>query len=145
VLAFLVLAAGGSPWLLAAGIAALLAVAALVPCRPESRSVEGTAERRPPEAIDRVGAAALAAVVPDPLVVFDREGVVVLANEAAVAAFGPFGADAPVRFKFRAPEMQALIDRALATGDGGEAVDYSERVPVERLYRVVARPLGSEG
>jgi len=93
-------------------------------------------------AFGRVSAADLADVVPDPLVVFDRSGTVIHANKAAVAAFGAFRAGSSIQLKFRAPEMQALLASALGEGAESVPIDYAERLPVERLYRVAVTPIG---
>jgi len=44
--------------------------------------------------------------------------------------------------KFRAPEMQALLDGILAGEVASDAVDYTEKLPVERTYRVSASTVG---
>ena len=132
-------AAGGS-WLLAiAAIAAVACVAALTPWRTRAmRLAEATAVRSP---IDRLSALRLAAAVSDPLVVFDRSATVVQANPAAEAVFGSLrGVD--LRLRFRAPEMQELIRQTLDDATHPAPVDYVERAPIERLFRVAASPVG---
>lgn len=82
----------------------------------------------------------LARAVADPLIVFDRNGVVIHANPAALAAFDPVTPGTMLQLRFRAPELQSLVEHALNGTDSGDAVDYAERFPVERVYRVsVAR------
>jgi two-component system phosphate regulon sensor histidine kinase PhoR len=98
-------------------------------------------DRRRP--IGRISAAELAAIVPDPIVVFDRSGSVIHANEAALAAFGRMPVGSSIHLKFRAPEMQALIASALGGAAATQPIDYAERVPLDRLYRVAAGPIGS--
>jgi two-component system phosphate regulon sensor histidine kinase PhoR len=92
--------------------------------------------------LGRISAADLAEVVPDPLILFDRSGAVVHVNEAATAAFGAIVPGSSVQMKFRAPEMQALVAETLSGQGEASPIDYSERLPVERVYRVVARPVG---
>jgi two-component system phosphate regulon sensor histidine kinase PhoR len=92
--------------------------------------------------LSRISAADLADVVPDPLVVFARSGAVIHANKAAVAAFGAFRTGSSIQLKFRAPEMQALFASALGEGTAAAPIDYAERLPVERLYRVAVTPIG---
>ena len=89
-----------------------------------------------------ITAESLAAAVPDPLIIADREGAVVLANRAALAAFSQLSPGTSLMLRFRAPEMQQLIERMRAEGQGG-TIDYLERVPVERSFRVTAAPVGS--
>ena len=93
--------------------------------------------------VEQLLATELAAAVADPLFIFDRDGIVRYANDAATNAFGP-ALGMALQLKFRAPEMHALLDRALEAGAGHQAIDYAERVPVERLHRVTATPIGRQ-
>ncbi len=83
----------------------------------------------------------LAQAVADPLIVFDRQGVVVYANPAALAAFDPVSPGTMLQLRFRAPELQGLIETALHRGDFSAQVEYNERIPEERAYRVSATRL----
>lgn len=83
----------------------------------------------------------LAAAVTDPLIVFDDSASVIHANAAALAAFGDLRPGMSLQLKFRAPEMQALIDAAL-TGNGSQSADFIDKLPVERVYRVTASAVG---
>jgi two-component system, OmpR family, phosphate regulon sensor histidine kinase PhoR len=121
-----------------------VAFAALGP-RRSGAAVEAPgrgAEGRP--LLESLSTADLTAAVPDALIVFDGSGITVHANEAAVAAFGPFIAGLPLQRKFRAPEMQELIGTLLSGEAESGAVDYVERVPIERLFRVIATRIHSE-
>jgi two-component system phosphate regulon sensor histidine kinase PhoR len=85
---------------------------------------------------------ALAAAVTDPLIVFDSAGVMVHANAAAHAAFGGLRDGMSLPLLFRAPEMQAMLE-ALTSGTArSAAIDYGERLPVERVFRVSAAAVG---
>ncbi|MDN2566699.1 ATP-binding protein [Aquibium sp. A9E412] len=133
--------AGGSGLRAALAFAAVLAVAALVAPAPDVPRRRPREERRE-GGFERLPARHLAAAVPDPLIVFDRDGTLLFANAPAVAAFGalPVGTALPLRF--RTPEMHALLDGVLQAGRAQALADYMERVPIERLYRVSARPIG---
>ena len=61
--------------------------------------------------LEGISVADLAAAVPDAIIIFDGEGATLHANDAAVAAFGPFTPGLPLQRRFRAPEMQQLIER----------------------------------
>ncbi len=117
-------------------------LAALAPDTKRGSGVDRRAASDPGPSLGHISAIDLAEVVPDPIVVFDRSGSVVHANQAAVAAFGVFREGSSVHFKFRAPEMQALIAAVLGGDAGTTPIDYAERVPVDRLYRVAVRPVG---
>jgi two-component system phosphate regulon sensor histidine kinase PhoR len=94
------------------------------------------------EGLKNLSGEALAAAVTDPLIVFDRAGVMVHANAAAHAAFGGLRDGMSLPLRFRAPEMQAMFD-ALTTGAvASAAIDYSERLPVEHVFRVSAATIG---
>ncbi len=134
--------AGNAPaWIAALGAVAVAATAAFAPRRAVSQrrasDAAGTADRT----LDSLAPADLAAAVPDPLVVFDRQGIIVHANDAASASFGSVGQGIALQLKFRAPEMQELIQEALSAS-APHAIDYVERVPIERVFRVVATPVG---
>lgn len=97
-----------------------------------------------PDGIGTLTASDIAAAVPDPLVVFDRQGTILLANAAARNAFG-VDAGVPLHLKFRSPEMHGLVRLALEEPDRAHTIEYSERVPFERLYQVTASPVGAAG
>lgn len=85
---------------------------------------------------------ALAAAVTDPLIIFDGAGVMVHGNAAAHAAFGGLRDGMSLPLRFRTAEMQAMFD-ALSSGTvTSAALDYSERLPVERVFRVSAAAIG---
>lgn len=130
-------------WMSVLALAGIVAVAALVPRRTVGQRRADHAVGSGVPALDNLPVADLAAAVPDPLFVFDEKGLVVHANAAAAVSFGSVGQGMILQMKFRAPEMQELIRGVLASGMPG-AIDYAERVPVERVFRVVATPVGSE-
>ncbi|WEX09079.1 ATP-binding protein [Chelativorans sp. AA-79] len=134
---------GGSGLAAALAVAFLLVVAALFPAqsnelRAEERADHGT--RR----MELLPATDLAAAVQDPLYIFDTRGDVVFANEAASAAFGAIAPGMTLQLKFRAPEMHDFIARVMENGKGPFAIDYAERVPFERAYRVSAMAIGDD-
>ncbi|QPC94904.1 ATP-binding protein [Mesorhizobium sp. INR15] len=148
-------------WLLAAGVAAVLityvfagisayallpalvvlAVAAILPVGTERNASEN------PSTIEAIGLQRLsgeylAAAVADPLIIFDRTGTIIHANAAAFAAFGGIAPGLSLSLKFRAPEMQALLDGVLSGNVASDVADYMEKLPVERAYRVSASSVG---
>jgi two-component system phosphate regulon sensor histidine kinase PhoR len=133
---------GGSTLAVSAIVLALLAVAALSPRRilPERPASAAVLSRPPANA--ELSAASLAAGVADPLIVFDERGVVTLANSAAASAFGDIQAGISMPLKFRAPEMQELLESMLSGRFPSKTVEYTERVPIERVLRVTATAVG---
>lgn len=150
-----------SRWLLAAGVAAvliafafagisayvlvpallLLVAAAMLPAAGLRQSADGAAAI---EAIglQRLSGEYLAAAVADPLIIFDHAATIVHANAAAFAAFGGIAPGISLPLKFRAPEMQTLLDSVLSGTLASDVVDYTEKLPVERAYRVSASSVG---
>lgn len=94
--------------------------------------------------IDSLPAVYLAAAVLDPLYIFDAGGSILYSNEAADLAFGPVAKSVSLRLKFRAPEMHELVSRVISGEEQSTAINYAERVPVERAYRVVASRIGND-
>ncbi|MBX3578584.1 MAG: PAS domain-containing protein [Rhizobiaceae bacterium] len=136
----LAVAGGVAPWVTAVAAAVVMVSAALpAPRLPASSAADGAGAEDGDLAA--LSAGQLAAAVPDPLVIFDRRGIVLHANAAASATFA-VRPGLVLAMKFRAPEMQALIAEVLDEGTGTGVVDYVERVPLERFFRVTATPLG---
>ncbi|MER9942845.1 ATP-binding protein [Mesorhizobium sp. M0092] len=150
-----------SRWLLAAGFVAVLMVygfagisgyvvllagavlvaAAMLPAGVAHQSTENAAAIEA-SGLQRLSGEYLAAAVADPLVIFDRSAAIVHANAAAFAAFGGIAPGVSLSLKFRAPEMQALLDNILSGNVASDSVDYIEKLPVERAYRVSASSVG---
>ncbi len=135
------LLAGGALYAVPTVILLLVAVAAfapaneLLPATPGSGAVEAMSMRD-------LSGEYLAAAVADPLIIFDRNGSVIHANAAAVAAFGNLAPGLSLPLKFRAPEMQVLIEAILSGNATVETAEYIEKLPVERAYRVSASSVG---
>jgi two-component system phosphate regulon sensor histidine kinase PhoR len=142
--ALVVVAAFGAalPWIIVPAALAIVLAAILAPSRGRSRpGPGGLAEAAGTAALERVTIHELADAVPEPMVLLDTAGLVLHANRAAADAFGALPAGLMLRIRFRAPEMQAMIDALLTRGEA-EPIDYVERVPVERAFRVGAMPVG---
>lgn len=141
-IAVLGVSAGVDPVAIAGVSILVVAVAALAP-RRVTRPLH--AERDTDEARSSaipISAEALAAAVDDPLVIFDRAGLLLHANGAFAVAFPGLAAGTPLTLRFRAPEMQEMIATALADGVA-PGIDYAEKVPIERYYRVRISPVGA--
>jgi two-component system phosphate regulon sensor histidine kinase PhoR len=134
------LMSGGRGWLATVSILVLLAVSVLFPPSVE-QPANLTAVRSEGKGLEALSAIHLAAGAEDPIYILDGEGVVLYLNDAARVAFGALSAGISIQLKFRAPEMQAFLDEALK-GRRRTAVEYLERVPIERVYRVSSRPIG---
>jgi two-component system phosphate regulon sensor histidine kinase PhoR len=133
---------GGSLAFTAIVIAGLVAVAAWAPSRTRGQRKAEKAASAERSVLDRLSAQNLAAAVADPLIIFDATGTAVHANEAARSAFGAIGAGMSLLLKFRAPEMQQAIEQVRSGAAPSAVVDYAERVPIERVYKVTASAIG---
>ena len=149
VLAIVLLAIWGAGGLSASVAAAAFVVvasaAALAPRRPMATTEAAIGGNEGRSQLESLPAANLASAVPDAMVIVDKDGTTVHANEAAETAFGPFVIGLPLQRKFRTPEMQELIHSLLAGEAESAAVDYVERVPIERVYRVTAIRIRGDG
>lgn len=134
--------AEASGWFTIAAVVALVLIALVAPRTPASRRLAEVAARTERSPLDRLSGEKLAAAVADPLIIFDRDGAVVHANEAAETAFGAIRPELPMLLKFRTPEMQTLIEGVLDGRSGSQTAEYVERVPFERIYRVTASAVG---
>ena len=129
----------GRAWALP--LAVLLLFAALFSAKPSARIAEKAREVET-EGLQRLSGEYLAAAVADPLIIFDRNTTVVHANAAAFVAFGGMSPGLSLPLKFRAPEMQALLDSVVSGKVASDELDYLEKLPVERVYRVSASSVG---
>lgn len=82
--------------------------------------------------------------LPDPVLLLDQTGRVVLANEAAQQAIGGPAIRRHVSGVMRTPALLEAVSRVLAGGPA-ENAEFSFLVPVERHYQAHVRPLPSEG
>src|SRR5438128_6865250 len=120
---------------------ALLVAAAMLPADLERQSA-GDVAAIEAGGLQRLSGAYLAAAVADPLIIFDQAATIVHANAAAFAAFGGLAPGMSLSLKFRAPEMQALLDGIVSGAVASDIVDYTEKLPVERTYPVSASSVG---
>lgn len=95
-----------------------------------------------PDEVDLLPARELADVLPDPVVLIDAHGATRYANPAAIASFGALRTGTLLQHRFRSPEVQKLLMRALSDGSEGQ-IEYAERVPVERAFLISIKPLGT--
>jgi two-component system phosphate regulon sensor histidine kinase PhoR len=135
-------AAGAPLAIITAAMVFLLAVAFSAPRRTRRERQADRAAAAEAGRLDGLSAQSLAAAVSDPLIIFDAAGTAVHVNDAARSAFGAIAPGLSLLMKFRAPEMQSAIERVRTGGAASEVVDYVERVPIERVYKVTASAIG---
>ncbi|WP_246478951.1 phosphate regulon sensor histidine kinase PhoR [Kaustia mangrovi] len=76
---------------------------------------------------------AVAATLPDPFMVLDAHGIVILCNEHAVSAFEVDPTGQHISAAIRAPAILEAVEQVSETGEA-QRVDYERRVPVERRF-----------
>ena len=87
-------------------------------------------------------AAQLVGAMPDPAVIVGPEGRVAAANRPALDLLPALKIDDPFVLALRAPDIVDAHRRVMANGET-ETVQWSERVPVERLFDVCVAPLAA--
>jgi len=92
-----------------------------------------------PAAVDAGDDAALLDAVvsgmPDAAIVLDREGRVISFNNAARMIAPALARGAPASLALRVPEVVEAV-RDAATGKGPRSVEFAQRVPVDRWFKV---------
>ncbi|MCP1336235.1 ATP-binding protein [Futiania mangrovi] len=79
-------------------------------------------------------------LLPQPLVLVDRRGRVLLTNEAARRAFGGLATGRHMTSALRHPALVHAMERVIESGEA-EQVDFAVRVPVERHFGATVAPL----
>lgn len=82
-------------------------------------------------------------VMPDPVLLIDQDRMVTRANRAAREFAGIELAGHDLAVVLRRPELIEAADRVLA-GEGGQSIEMSFPVPVERSFAVRVEPLGDD-
>ncbi|MFU8899532.1 MAG: ATP-binding protein [Roseinatronobacter sp.] len=82
---------------------------------------------------------ALISAFPDPVLLVDLEGFVIMANPAAIDLFGARIRGAQLRAHLRQPDVSAMLERALAGSDGESASFQSHGAQAESIWQVTAR------
>ncbi|MCR9137590.1 MAG: ATP-binding protein [Alphaproteobacteria bacterium] len=76
----------------------------------------------------------------DPAFILTAGSALKYQNRVAVETFGPMVADGHLSSRLRSPEILQMVDRAIAAGQEA-TIDYVEKVPSERWYRVRIAPM----
>ncbi len=118
---------------------AIVALAALL----SNRAAEEVGRPARPAVVSERASEPLEAVVdglPDPVIALDRNGCVLALNEHARSLAPALRLGEPVSLALRMPELIEAIGRAYASGDE-QHVEYSERVPVDRWFETIVKPV----
>jgi two-component system phosphate regulon sensor histidine kinase PhoR len=87
---------------------------------------------------------AIVASLPDPVIVLDRDGRVVVFNAGAAALAPALRRNDPASIVLRMPELVEAIREAHAQGKP-QRIEFSERVPTERHFEAFVSPLTLSG
>jgi two-component system phosphate regulon sensor histidine kinase PhoR len=120
--------------------ALLITAAALIPRRFRAVTEQSApvTSSRIPFAVDPQLASVIGAL-PEPALLIDRRGSILVGNEATVRSIGPVRRGEPLSFTVRAPE---IIEAVRAAADGkARRVEYAERAPHERAFEVYVTPI----
>ncbi|OQM73784.1 ATP-binding protein [Manganibacter manganicus] len=134
--------AGESVSMLALTLAALFIAAAAWPVDQDKASADRAAVIEA-GALKSLSGEYLAAAITDPLIVFDNNATIIHANAAATNTFR-LATGMSLALKFRAPEVQALIERVLSGEATSGSVETSSKLPVERVYRMSVSAVGHD-
>jgi two-component system phosphate regulon sensor histidine kinase PhoR len=120
---------------------ALIVAASLVrlpPRAPAAPALPVTSSRIP-FSVDPQLAAVIGAL-PEPALLIDRRGSILVGNDATVRAIGPVRRGEPLSFTVRAPEVIEAVRAASADGRP-QRVEFTERAPVERAFEAYVTPI----
>ena len=124
----------------AAGGFLVVLAASLVPRRSQT---ERAAERRRTDdtaSAWQAGRAAILDALEVPAYLLNGDSLVVHANKAALALFGPVAEGAHLSSRIRSPGILDMVREAIA-GGRPHGIEHSERIPSERWYKVHVAPL----
>lgn len=132
-------------WFVTLALAATLVAAAVVLLYSDHLAATRAIAQAAETPVTVTSSTALVALeqLPDPVLILDQTGRVVLANEAAHQAIGGPAVRRHVSSVMRTPALLEAVSRVLAGGPA-ENVEYSFLVPVERHYQAHVRPLPGE-
>ncbi len=145
-LVLILIFAGGLRWSYALGAGLALVVAGLlVRRRPrEAAPLDSTLLARRAARLTDLTVEGLISAVPTPAILVDPKIAVRTHNAQAVALVPGLKRGEPLTLALRAPEIVETVRRVLATNTT-QAIDYDERVPVSRWFRVEAAPVAVTG
>ena len=136
---------GAIQLVLAIGLFAFVAIAAAIgPRRSRVERKARTAAARMSAANPQRAARTLCDAFANPIFLISAQGILLHANPAAQRVFGTARARVPFLFKFRNPEMTAMIVAALEEGRAATC-SYIERQPMDRWFSVSINPVGRMG
>ena len=87
---------------------------------------------------------AVAATLPDPFLVLDSEGIVILANRHAQEALDTDPAGEHISATIRAPVILEAVVQVVATGEAVRT-DYERRSPLDRRFEAFIAPIARPG
>jgi two-component system phosphate regulon sensor histidine kinase PhoR len=132
------------PWTLALALmAAMAAVSMFAPVRSFSQR-RAALTQQTSAGPDAKRSRAVLDSLPNPVMLLDRRGTILVVNRACHRFFGDtLETGASVLMRFRSPELIAMINGALAGGTPGP-VEVMERYPIERWFEATVVRLPAE-
>lgn len=128
-----------SLWIIWPGFAVLVAAALASVRVQDSRNRDSRRRQESRAQLERIVFNTCEALK-DPAFILTTGSALKYQNRAAVETFGPMAAEGHLSSRLRAPEILQMVDRAIAGGQEA-TIDYVEKVPSERWYRVRIAPM----
>ncbi|MEM1365033.1 MAG: ATP-binding protein [Pseudomonadota bacterium] len=125
-------------------VAVILAVAAASPRRSRVERKARTAAAKINAANPQRAARTLSDAFNNPIFLISAQGILLHANPQAQAVFGTARSGVPFLFKFRNPEISAMVVASLEEKRPATTT-YIERQPTERWFSVSINPVGRMG
>ncbi|MEO0497228.1 MAG: ATP-binding protein [Pseudomonadota bacterium] len=125
-------------------LVAVFAAAALSPRRSRVERRARVAAAKMGTANPQRSARTLCDAFANPIFLISAQGILLHANPGAQRVFGTARSGVPFLFKFRNPEISAMIVAALEEQRPATAT-YVERQPTERIFSVSINPVGRSG
>ena len=111
---------------------------------PWAKDVPGSARTGDDAPTDFSVLSAVAQAMPDPFIVLDSDGVVVVANRVAEEVLETSLLGQPISLAIRSPQILDAVEEVVA-GNEAVNVDFERRVPVERLFHAFIAPIAAPG
>lgn len=126
-------------WLIWAGFLTLAAASALPTRSRSDRKRQRLLNQEGREPLEKI-IFTTSEALDDPVFILSRGGKLQYQNRAAIERFGVMAPHSHLSARLRSPEILDMVDRAITT-KRQHAIDYVEKVPAERWYRVRIAPM----
>jgi two-component system phosphate regulon sensor histidine kinase PhoR len=131
-------------WPVVGFLAAMVAVAGLIPRRAASRRLKLNAQREIRRMWPGTGMKVTVDALPTPCFVADGRGITRYVNKQAQKTYEGVKPGDPLSFSLRTPSLLEAFDRVRAKGEA-ERISWTEKVPTESWYEAHIAPIYMPG